>query len=151
LWAADHGETTRSAADCRAVCIRATAQEQQVDYAFFAANDRLKLLLLRDRLRVESGLLLEGMVVRETADGVTVFLPEFGLFGLLPGKGGSVNRGWSEGAGKRGGRGTGKTHKCGDFIMAQPRTVDCVRGTLELQPARVRLPGSGFRPARARA
>lgn len=134
----DAGGVPRNQAECDEIARRLTDQEEHVDSAFFAANDRFKLRYLQEQFAREPERLLEGIVARRTADGVSVFLPEYGLLGFLSRTAGRGARGVSTERPRLRSVKAGKTHKCGDFVVVQPSRIDCVRGELHLKPCGVR-------------
>lgn len=140
LLASDRGLALRSQDDCQELAEHCTALESNVDEAYYAAVDRLKLRYIRELSRSESGLFYEGLVARAVTDGLVVYVRELCTYGLVPKErlGGEPFRLDRKSAVLRGGR-SGKTFKCGDFIYVQVRNADVTRGTLQLEPVRPRL------------
>ncbi len=140
LLAADLGRPPRAAAECEALGEACTALEERVDSAFYAAVDRLKLRYLLDRQSRSPGEVYEGTVSRCGRDGLTVYLPEIGMYGAvplsrLPGGGYRLDPRTGQLRAARG----GKTYKPGDVIYLQCRRADTVRGELTLEPVQARL------------
>lgn len=133
LWNADTGVRTRTAATMSRVADDCSAKEEKSDAACFAANDRLKLRYLQERL--DSGLetLYEGVIVKTVSNGIQVEIRELGLYGFvererLPGK---FHRGKSGFHQERGNR----SFKIGDLIYLQLSHIDFARGNAVFVPA----------------
>lgn len=140
LLAHDLGRGTRSTAECEALGETCSALEEQVDSACYAAVDRLKLRYLRDRQAQSPGEVYEGMVSRCTRDGLTVYLPEVGMYGgialsRLPAGPYRIDQRSGHLRASRG----GKSYKPGDVIYVQCRRADTVRGELTLEPVQGRV------------
>ena len=112
------------------------ALEQNIDQACFAASDRLKLRYLDDRRQEQPAELHEAMIVHAMPSGLSVYLPEYGLMGGIdraafrdgqwkydPRSFALVNQ-----------RGGGQRYRCGDTLYVRVRSIDSVRGELELRP-----------------
>jgi len=110
--------------------------EQNIDQACFAASDRLKLRYLDDRRQEQPTELHEALIVHAMPSGLTVYLPEYGLMGSIdrvtfgdghwrydPRNYALVNQ-----------RGGGQRYRCGDTLYVRVRSIDSVRGELELKP-----------------
>ena len=140
LMAVDIGETPRFKEECEAIGAQCTGLQENVDSAYYAAVDRLKLRYLRERKEHSSGEFYDGIVVRCVSDGLLVYLSEVGMFGFV-----SVSRlpGNAYRMARRRGRlaagGSGKSYGSGDIIYVQVRRADTVRGELLLDPVRMRV------------
>ena len=112
------------------------ALEQNIDQACFAASDRLKLRYLDDRRQENPAELHEALIVHAMPSGLSVYLPEYGLMGSIdrtvfrdgqwrydPRSYSLVNQ-----------RGGGQRYRCGDTLYVRVRSIDSVRGELELKP-----------------
>ena len=140
LWAHDLGRATRSAAECEGMGSVCTTAEARVDSAYYAAVDRLKLRYLRDRQAQSPGEAYEGIVSRCSNDGLSVYLAEVGMYGIvalsrLAGGPYRVDRRSGRLCGSHG----GKSYKTGDVIYVQCRRADTVRGELTLEPVQGRV------------
>jgi ribonuclease R len=141
LWAMDTGQPTRSLAEVAEVADACTALEVLCDNAYYAACDRLKLRYLRELEEREPGRCHEAVVARVANDGLLLYIPELGLQGFLQAsllRGQNYRRGRDAMSLQAGG--SGKSHKCGDFMQVQIRHADPVRGELSLQPLQVKPP-----------
>ncbi|MBR5837701.1 MAG: RNB domain-containing ribonuclease, partial [Victivallales bacterium] len=112
------------------------ALEQNIDQACFAASDRLKLRYLDDRRQEQPAELHEALIVHAMPSGLTVYLPEYGLMG-------SIDRAtFGDGHWRYDPRsyalvnqhGGGQRYRCGDTLYVRVRSIDSVRGELELKP-----------------
>jgi ribonuclease R len=140
LLASDLGRPVRPPAECEAIGEACTALEEQVDSAYYAAVDRLKLRYLRDRQTQSPGEMYEGTVSRCSRDGLTVYLPEVGMYGSvavsrLPGGPYRMDQRTGHLRGSR----SGKSYKPGDVMYVQCRRADTVRGELTLEPVQGRV------------
>lgn len=140
LLAHDLGRTARSTADCEGIGTACTSAEERVDSAYYAAVDRLKLRYLRDRQTHSPGEVYEGIVSRCSNDGLSVYLAEVGMYGIV-----AVSRlaGGPYRLDRRSGRlcggHGGKSYKTGDVMCVQCRRADTVRGELTLEPVQGRV------------
>ena len=140
LLAHDAGRPPRSLEECGAIGVQSSALEEQVDSAYYAAVDRLKLRYLRDRQAQGPDEPYEGIISRCAADSLSVYLAEVGLYGFvavsrLPGGPYRLDR-RSRQLRAVGG---GKTYKTGDVMYVQCRRADTVRGELHLEPVQGRI------------
>ncbi len=140
LLAHDLGAAVRSAQECEEIGMHCSSLEEQVDAAYYAAVDRLKLRYLRDRQQQSPGEVYEGIVARCSADGLSVYLAEVGMYGIvatsrLPGGPYHMDRRSGHLRGSR----AGKSYKTGDVIYVQCRRADTVRGELHLEPVQGRV------------
>ena len=140
LLAHELGEPARGRAECEDIAAQTSAAERNSDEAYYAAVDRLKLRYLRDLAAAGQALFYEGIVARIAADGLAAYVPELGMYGLVPrnllGHDHFVrSRDFSMLKGRR----SGKTYKCGDVIYVQIRRADTVKGVLHLQPVQTRV------------
>lgn len=124
LWAMDAeiaGEV-RSAEECAAIAKKACALERNVDDAYYAATDRLKLRYLEQRRAEGDDLCFDSVVSRVVNGRVTVFLRELGMIAFLP----------FEPKGKR----ARDMPSCGDTVRVEIGRIDTVKSTLELRRIR---------------
>ncbi|MBP5673571.1 MAG: VacB/RNase II family 3'-5' exoribonuclease [Victivallales bacterium] len=136
LIAADSGQPGRDGQFAFMVETTVNALEQNIDQACFAASDRLKLHYLDSRRDENPSELHEALVMQATPSGLVVYLPQYGLKGFIdrqffrdgqwrfdPKSFALVNR-----------RGGGQRYRCGDTLYVRIRSIDSVRGELELKP-----------------
>jgi ribonuclease R len=140
LLAHDLGRTARPVAEVEGIGAACTTAEERVDSATYAAVDRLKLRYLRDRQAQSPGEVYEGIVSRCSNDGLSVYLAEVGMYGIiavsrLAGGPYRVDRH----SGRLCGSQSGKSYKTGDVIYVQCRRADTVRGELTLEPVQGRI------------
>jgi ribonuclease R len=140
LLAHDLGRPARSAAECEGIGSACTSAEERVDSATYAAVDRLKLRYLRQRQTQSPGEVYEGIVSRCSKDGLSVYLAEVGMYGIvavsrLAGGPYRVEQRSGRLCGSRG----GKSYKTGDVMYVQCRRADTVRGELTLEPVQGRI------------
>ena len=138
LWAADTGGTSLDPAECQELASSCTALEENVDQAYYAASDRLKLRYLRQLRDCGGEGYYEGVIGRVLPREVLVFLPELGLYGVL--RCGGSGRGVTTGTGNRRRlrAADGARYGCGDAIYVQVHRIDVAKGRLELRPFGVR-------------
>ena len=86
LWAADEGKTLFSEEFFMEEAQHCTAKEFQVDEAYFAANDRMKLHYLIRQGVLEEGTMqtFEGIIAKVSAAGILCDIPELGIYGFVP-------------------------------------------------------------------
>ena len=136
LIAADSGQPGRDGQYAFMTETTVNALEQNIDQACFAASDRLKLHYLDSRRDENPSELHEALVMQATSSGLVVYLPQYGLKGFIdrqffrdgqwrydPKTFALVNR-----------RGGGQRYRCGDTLYVRIRSIDSVRGELELKP-----------------
>lgn len=122
LWAADRGDKPRSVEECTQKAVNCTTQEKNIDEASFAAMDRLKIRYIQElRMRGER-LIYEGIVLRRTGEGLQIFLPDLGLFSILPKK--AIPK-----------KESGKVWKSGHLVYVKVHKANPVRGQLLVAPA----------------
>lgn len=112
------------------------ALEQNIDQACFAASDRLKLHYLDERRGENPAELYEALVVQAKPSGLGVYLPDYGLMGFIDR---AVFRDghWrydSKNFALVNQRAGGQRYRCGDTLYVRVRSIDSVRGELELKP-----------------
>lgn len=83
LWNFDRKTRTRSKQTLEITASWASEQEEVIDNACYAANDRLKLLMLKEIMEKDPGRIYEGIVVRVMSSGLQVDVEEFGLYGFV--------------------------------------------------------------------
>ena len=86
LWAADGKKKLFSEEFFEEEAKRCTAKEFQVDEAYFAANDRMKLHYLLQKGVLEQGAMrtFEGIIAKVSASGLLCDIPELGIYGFVP-------------------------------------------------------------------
>ncbi len=140
LAARDGGAACRSADECERLAAECTGLEGDVDSAYYAAVDRLKLRYIEALVDGRAELFYEGTVSRIVGDGLVVYVPELCTYGFVAkGRlGGEPFRADRQKRAMRGVR-SGKTYKCGNVIYVQVRKADITKGTLQLEPVRPRF------------
>ena len=108
-------------------------KEENNDAAYFAANDRLKLRYLEERLDAGLDNFYEGVIVKVVANGIQVDIRALGMYGFvererLPGEFRRSEFGFRQERGH-------KNYKPGDFIYLQLSHIDFARGTALFVPA----------------
>ena len=134
LWEADTGGTRIDSAECHDLAVSCTEMEGDVDQAYYAASDRLKLRYLAQLRDRGEEVHYEGLVARVLPREVLVFLPDLGLYGVLScgGKGRDAITG--TGNRRRLRAADGARYRCGDSIYVQVHRIDVTKGRLELRP-----------------
>lgn len=106
-------------------------KEMNVDQAYYAANDRLKLHYAKQRLFAGELDVLEGVIRKVSSAGLLVDVPELNVQGFVPRENlpGQFHR---RSGSLMAARGTTK-YKCGDFIYLLLDRVDFARGSAVLR------------------
>lgn len=133
LWNYDTKTRTRTAATMTRVAADCSMKEENNDAAYFAANDRLKLRYLEERLDAGLDNFYEGVIVKVVANGIQVEIRALGMYGFvererLPGEFRRSEFGFRQERGH-------KNYKPGDFIYLQLSHIDFARGTALFVPA----------------
>lgn len=141
LWNYDTGVRTRTVATMARVAADCTAKEENNDNAYFAANDRLKLRYLEERLDAGEENFYEGVIVKVVANGLQVDIRALGMYGFvererLPGEYRRSEHGFRQERGKSG-------YKPGDFIYLRLSSIDFARGSALFVPAGLATGGGG--------
>lgn len=84
LWNSDQKIRTRNTRTLEKAASWCSEQEENLDSAYYAATDRLKLRYLADQLANEAERIYEGVIVRVISAGLQVEIGELGLFGFVP-------------------------------------------------------------------
>ncbi len=133
LWNADSKKRLRSASSMEKIAADTSAKEENNDNAFYAANDRLKLRLLMEKLEAGENNFYEGVISKVVSSGLQVMIPEFGIYGFIPLEmlNGRFNRDRNMIKSVRG----DVSYKLGDFIYLRLAGIDFARGNAEFAPA----------------
>lgn len=85
LWNLDLGKRTRSKEKFAAIAENCSYLEKNNDDAYYAANDRLKLLYLDAKAQAapNNQIFFDGVVCRYTKYGILVYVDEIGMYGNL--------------------------------------------------------------------
>ncbi len=130
LWNYDTKARTRSVSSMAHVAAECTEKEENNDSAYYAANDRLKLRYLEERLEAGEVSCYEGVIVKTTPNGLQVDIRELGMYGF-------VERDRLPGEFRRGDQSQAKGgYKIGDYISLRLSHIDFVRGSALFVPAR---------------
>ncbi|MBP5639657.1 MAG: VacB/RNase II family 3'-5' exoribonuclease [Victivallales bacterium] len=135
LLAGDLGQEPRSLEFMQDQAISVNELENNGDQASFAALDRMKLRFLEQKKKETTGSVLEAFVLRVTSDHLSLFLPEFGLMGMMDVKELGDERWQFNSRTASLTNRNGKNFKCGNVIYVQIRTIDAIHGELLLKPA----------------
>ncbi len=107
-------------------------QELNIDSAYYAANDRLKLHYVKDKMLDSSASVMEGNIRKVTSSGLNVDIHDLGISGFvhledIPGS-------YRKSSGKFIAQKGHATYKCGDFIYLQLDRIDMIRGMAIFRP-----------------
>ena len=85
LWNLDLGKRTKSKEKFAAIAENCSYLEKNNDDAYYAANDRLKLLYLDAQAQAATNneIFFDGVVCRYTKHGILVYVDEIGMYGNL--------------------------------------------------------------------
>ncbi len=133
LWNFDTKVRTRSVSTLARVAENCSALEENNDAAYFAANDRLKLRFLQEKLEAGGENLYEAVIAKVVSGGLQVDISELGLYGFVPREqlGGDLRRTEHGLAARRGHSG----YKPGDYIYIRLARIDFARGSAVFVPA----------------
>lgn len=130
----DAGAPLRTEKEIAKIAIECSEQEANIDSAYYAANDRLKLHYLNDQMMDGSISLLEGVIQKITPAGMVINIAKLGIVGFVP------LELLSEDFRKRGAElvasQSNKSYKCGEFLYVQLVKIDMVRGSAIFKPTR---------------
>ena len=130
----DTGQPLRTEKEIAKIAIECSEQEANIDSAYYAANDRLKLHYLNDQMMDGSISLLEGVIQKITPAGMVINIAKLGIIGFVP------LELLSEEFRKRGAElvaaRSNKSYKCGEFIYVQLVKIDMVRGSAIFKPTK---------------
>lgn len=135
LWSADTNARLKSAKTLDALAVYCSKKEENNDNAFFAANDRMKILYLKQHRALSDGKLYEAVIARVSSSGLFCDIPELGIYGFVPAsliRGGGFRR-------SRPGRGRAEgshtEYKPGDFVYLILDSLDTAAGRAVFRPA----------------
>lgn len=133
LWNLDTKSRTRTVSTMARVAADCSMKEENNDAAYFAANDRLKLRYLEEKLDAGGENFYEGVIVKVVSGGLQVDIRELGMYGFvererLPGEYRRSDFGFREERGH-------KKYKPGDFIYLRLSRIDFARGSALFVPA----------------
>ena len=133
LWNFDRKVRTRRSATMENIAAAMSECEERCDNASNAANDRLKLRYLEERLEAGDTDMLEGVIVKVINAGLQVAVGELGIFGFVPAEQlrGNFDRaryGLRESQGHR-------AYKVGDYIYLRLARIDFSRNSAIFVPA----------------
>ncbi len=133
LWNYDCKVRTRSTSTLARVAMDCSAREENNDSAFFAANDRMKLRYLEEKLEAGGENLYEAVIAKVTSAGLQVDIRDLGLYGFVPREklAGDYFR---SGSGLRQERGHNE-YKPGHYIYVRLDSIDFARGSAVFVPA----------------
>lgn len=137
LWGLDCNKALKSKKKLAELAEICSLKEENVDNAFFAANDRLKLHFLQENGAMENGTMFEAVISRVTAAGIVCSIDELGLYGFIPRerlRGGDYRRSSVRRQKMLSGSGH-NSYKTGDFIYVALDAIDPVHGTVTFRPA----------------
>jgi len=135
LRAADSGGQLRGPQKIAKFAVSCSEKEMVIDQAYYAANDRLKLHYIKQKMFAGELSLLEGVIRKVSSAGLMVDIPEMGIPGFveiesLPG---DFRKRGEELVATHG----HDHYKCGDFIFLQLERIDMIRGSAIFRTAGV--------------
>ncbi len=132
LWAMDYAGKLRPRDEVAIIAMESSAKEQNNDDAYYAANDRLKLHYLKEKLLETDIDCFEGVIRKITAAGLGVFLPDLGIMSFIPVE--YLGFAYKKRKSKFVTGGTHSKYKCGDFIYVMPEHIDLIKGSAVFKP-----------------
>lgn len=133
LRLASTGQKLRKEKELASVAQECTEQELNNDNAYYAANDRLKLHYIKEKMLDGSLPLLEGVIEKITTAGMMVDIPEMGIMGFVPIE--SLRGQFRKRSGELIAMQGHQRYKCGDFLFLQLEKIDMIRGVAVFRPA----------------
>ena len=115
------------------VALDCSTKEENNDNAYFAANDRLKLRFLQEKLEAGGDLTFDGVIAKVTPAGLQLDVSELGIYGFIPNeqlKGSSYK---NEHARRR--EAESAEWKPGKTMRVRLASIDFVRGSAVFVPA----------------
>ena len=135
LWAADNNDKLRNKVYMAKVGAACSSREQQIDEAYYSANDRIKLRYLKEQLNnTTDDNLYEGMIARIIPNGMLVDIQELGIYGFVPRESLRGNFRYSRAENRLSDRRAKRSFKIGDYIYLQLADIDFIRGSAIFQP-----------------
>jgi len=130
---ADAGKPLRKDQEIANIAKKCTEKELNNDNAYYAANDRLKLHYINDRMMNGDLSILEGVIQKITASGMMVDIPKMGIMGFIPMESlpGEYRKRGNELIAIHG----HMHYKCGQFIFLQLEKIDMIRGVAVFRPS----------------
>ncbi len=132
LWAVDFGGKLRGKDEVARIALECSEKEQNNDDAYYAANDRLKLHYLKQKLLEADIDCFEGVIRKISAAGLSVFIPDLGILSFIPVE--YLGFAYKKRKSKFITSGTHSKYKCGDFIYVMPEHIDLIKGSALFKP-----------------
>ena len=133
LRSAAAGEKLRPEKETAFIARECTELELNNDNAYYAANDRLKLHYIKEKMLDGSLPLLEGVIQKITTSGMMVDIPEMGIMGFVPIE--SLSGNFRKRSGELIAMQGHMRYKCGDFVFLQLERIDMIRGMAIFRPS----------------
>ncbi|MFZ2656259.1 MAG: ribonuclease R family protein [Victivallales bacterium] len=132
LWAVDYAGNLRSKDEVSMTALECSAKEQNNDEAYYAANDRLKLHYLKEKLKDTDIDCFEGVIRKISPAGLNIFIPDLGILSFIPSEylGFTFKKRKSKFVASE----THSKYKCGDFIYVMPEHIDLIKGSALFRP-----------------
>ncbi|OGV39794.1 MAG: hypothetical protein A2X48_24150 [Lentisphaerae bacterium GWF2_49_21] len=132
LWAVDFAGKMRGKDEVARIALECSEKEQNNDEAYYAANDRLKLHYLKEKLLEADIDCFEGVIRKISAAGLGVFIPDLGILSFIPVE--YLGFAYKKRKSKFITSGTHSKYKCGDFIYVMPEHIDLIKGSALFRP-----------------
>ena len=126
LRIADQGGELFGKDKLKSVAADCTEKESNIDNAYYAANDRLKLHYIRQNMLDESKSLMEGVIQKISSSGLLVSIAQLGIIGFVPTE--NLHGSFYKHNGVLQARDSHKSYKCGDYIYLQLEKIDMIKG-----------------------
>ena len=127
------GQKLRTEKEMAFIANKCTEQELNNDSAYYAANDRLKLHYIKEKMMDGSLSLLEGVIQKITTSGMMVDIAEMGIMGFVPME--SLPGQYRKRGGELIAMQGHNRYKCGDFVFLQLERIDMIRGVAIFRPS----------------
>lgn len=109
------------------------------DQAGFAALDRMKLRYLENIRKEQPAQYHEAYVLKASSDILTLFLPAYGLMGIMENNSLGDSRWFFDKSTSSLVNRTGQGYRCGSVIFVQIKTIDAIHGELILKPVQMNI------------
>ena len=126
LRIADQGGQLFGKDRLKSVAAECTEKEMNIDSAYYAANDRLKLHFIKQNMLDETKSLMEGVIQKISSSGLLVSIAQLGIIGFVPTE--NLHGNFYKHHGVLQSENSSKSYKCGDYVYLQLEKIDMIKG-----------------------
>ncbi len=132
LWKTDSGKKTRDIEIIKIIAEDCTEKEKNIDEAYFAANDRLKLHYLQSLLNKQQIETYEGVIRKVNASVILADIADIGITAVIPVK--TVKGNLRKAKGRLIASKGSTKYKPGDIVYLQLERIDFIKGDAIFKP-----------------